>query len=52
MKSNLAVRTSAPAPYSVRRPTSLRSVLNRARTKIREDLLRFRTCCTDPRASK
>ena len=30
----------------------LRSALEGARAKIREDLFRFRTCCADPRASK
>jgi hypothetical protein len=30
----------------------LKTVLAEARIKIHEDLLRFRTCCADPRASK
>jgi hypothetical protein len=31
---------------------SLKTALSEARIKIHEDLLRFRTCCADPRASK
>lgn len=31
---------------------SLAQVLAMSRSKIREDLFRFRTCCADPRASK
>jgi hypothetical protein len=30
---------------------SLSEVLKRTQGKIREDLFRFRTCCSDPRAS-
>jgi len=30
----------------------LKTALAEARIKVREDLLRFRTCCADPRASK
>ena len=49
--------TSTQPPVTVstvptRKVTSLRESLSQARTKIHEDISRFRTCCADPRASK
>jgi hypothetical protein len=40
------------APYSTSQPTSLVSALDEVEAKRRTDLIRFRTCCADPRASK
>lgn len=38
------------APMSKLRPLNV--VLKETQEKIQEDLIRFRTCCADPRASK
>jgi hypothetical protein len=42
-------KESEPQPGS---PGALERHLDEARRKIAEDVLRFRTCCADPRASK
>ncbi len=42
----------APRQPQVSQQLSLHSRLTQAKLKIREDLMRFRTCCADPRASK
>ena len=52
MSSSAAVRLPQSAPEIAPKPISLKSALAAAREKISVDVLRFRTCCADPRASK
>lgn len=55
-----ALSTSVPAevgmpvgqPLPGQPIRQLKTVLAEARIKVHEDLMRFRTCCADPRASK
>lgn len=47
-----ATSAAQVVPSEARRFPSLAMDLAMARAKVREDLLRFRTCCADPRASK
>lgn len=42
----------AVVPQSEHRLRSLPEALSVSRRKIETDVLRFRTCCADPRASK
>lgn len=51
---NSPVRKTVPSHVTTpaHKVISLAKNLEQARTKIREDLFRFRTCCADPRASK
>jgi hypothetical protein len=50
MSRATAVRTQ-PSVSPATKVRSLSSVLKKTQGKIREDLFRFRTCCSDPRAS-
>jgi hypothetical protein len=51
--ANTAVSSPVVIPTpQIRKVRSLQSALAQVRVKLREDLLRFRTCCADPRASK
>lgn len=47
--SATTVHTSKSVPV---RPTGLLAALNEVTAKREADLVRFRTCCADPRASK
>lgn len=46
------VPNAVPRQHQASQYLSLSSRLTQAKLKIREDLMRFRTCCADPRASK
>jgi hypothetical protein len=46
------VETHQPAQTSDSRPTTLVAALREVEQKRSADLIRFRTCCADPRASK
>jgi hypothetical protein len=52
VRSTIVVAEKAVPVASANRLSTLRESLSNARNKIREDVLRFRTCCADPRASK
>ncbi|MEW2353730.1 hypothetical protein [Spirillospora sp. NPDC029432] len=47
--STLAEKATTTTPV---RPTTLLSALSEVAAKRDADLIRFRTCCADPRASK
>jgi len=49
--SNAATARIQPAVSPATKVRSLSDTLKKAQGKIREDLFRFRTCCSDPRAS-
>lgn len=51
MSASPASANVAPLVTSKTMPR-LTEELSQARRKIQEDVLRFRTCCADPRASK
>ncbi|MDF5756219.1 hypothetical protein [Spongiactinospora sp. TRM90649] len=44
--------STQPTKTSPVRPTGLSAVLSEVAEKRAADLIRFRTCCADPRASK
>jgi len=46
------VAAAAVAPQAQHRLRSLPEALDVSRRKVQADVLRFRTCCADPRASK
>ena len=46
------VETHQPVQTSDSRPTALVAALREVERKRSTDLIRFRTCCADPRASK
>jgi len=50
--STITIAENAFTVNSASKISSLKGSLSNARNKIREDVLRFRTCCADPRASK
>lgn len=49
---SVIVETQQPAQTSVDGPTTLAAALREVEQKRSVDLIRFRTCCADPRASK
>jgi len=48
----VTVKTRTPAQTTGNRPTTLVAALQEVEAKRGADLIRFRTCCADPRASK
>jgi hypothetical protein len=49
---SVIVKTRKPTQTSDKGPTTLVAALLEIEMKRRTDLIRFRTCCADPRASK
>lgn len=49
---SVLVETTQPTLIPRSRPTALVAALREVELKRTSDLIRFRTCCADPRASK
>lgn len=48
----MKIATREAPPIVIAQPTGLRAAREEMAAKRKTDLIRFRTCCADPRASK